>query len=110
MTESVKRVKQTVRNGVKANPSLAGLAPVLETYADVFDDSTVGCLKNYEYDIKLKENSVPVVHAARKIALTLVDDVKTELDRMERLGVIAKVDKPGKISQERCEFALTQMT
>ena len=94
MTESVKRVKQTVRNGVKANPSLAGLAPVLETYADVFDDSTVGCLKNYEYDIKLKENSVPVVHAARKIALTLVDDVKTELDRMERLGVIAKVDKP----------------
>ena len=94
VTESERCVIQTVRNEVKANPSLTGLTPLLQTYADVFDDSTVGCLKNYEYDIKLQENAVPVVNAARKIPLTIVDEVKNELDRMVRLGVIAKVETP----------------
>ena len=92
-TDNVRK-QQTVRNVVKANPSLSGLLPVLETYADVFDDTVVGCLRNYEYDIKLKDNAVPVVHAARKVALTLVDGVTNELNRMEKLGVIAKVDTP----------------
>ena len=94
MTESVRKVLQTVRNEANTNPSLAGLTPVLETYADVFVDTSVGCLKGYEYDIKLKDNAVPVVNAARKIALTLVGDVKNELERMVKLGVLAKVETP----------------
>ena len=78
------------------SPQLAEkmLRTVLTEYADVFDNTVVGCIKNYEYDITLKPNTVPVIHASRKVPFALRDAVVNELRRMEQLGVIAKVQDP----------------
>ena len=47
-----------------------------------------------EYSIQLNPEVQPVVHAARKIPVALREKVKAELDRMESLNVISKVDEP----------------
>ena len=47
---------------------------VLQDFGDVFDNKEVGCLKK-PYDIKLKKDDVPVVHAPRKIPFTLRDKI-----------------------------------
>ena len=47
------------------------------------------------YNIKLKPGSKPfALFTPRRIAIPLRPRVKEELQRMERLGVIEKVDKP----------------
>ena len=47
------------------------------------------------YEIKLKRNSKPVsLFAPRCILIPLRKQVQTELDQMEALGVISKVDIP----------------
>ena len=46
------------------------------------------------YHIELKENAQPVVAPPRKLQLAMKKRVKKELDRIEKLGVIKKVDKP----------------
>ena len=46
-----------------------------------------------KYKIHLKPNAIPFAcYVPRKIAHPLVPKVKAELDRMEKLGVISKVD------------------
>ena len=52
-----------------------------------------GCVSE-EYSIQLNPEVQPVVHAARKIPVALREKVKAELDRMERLNLISKVDEP----------------
>lgn len=48
-----------------------------------------------EYQINLKPNSVPfAIHTARRVPLPLRNAVKQELERMERNGVIRKVNEP----------------
>ncbi|KAI0210174.1 hypothetical protein LSAT2_005107, partial [Lamellibrachia satsuma] len=37
---------------------------------------------------------MPVIHAPRRCSIHLKDEVKDELDNMERLGVISKVTEP----------------
>lgn len=60
-------------------------------FKDVFEG--VGCLQN-EHKIIIKENSVPVVYNARKIPLSIKNDLKKELDNLEKLEIIEKVDEP----------------
>ena len=48
------------------------------------------------YTMQLKPEVQPVVHAARKVTVALREKVKAELDRMEKLKVISKVDEPTK--------------
>lgn len=64
---------------------------ILKEYEDVFDD--IGCLEG-PYQVKIDHSLTPEVHLPRKIPLTLREKVIEELDRMEELGVIHKVDKP----------------
>ena len=48
-----------------------------------------------EFKIKLKPDSTPFASTTpRRVALPLMSKVKTELKRMENLGVISKVDIP----------------
>ena len=64
---------------------------ISKEYEDVFDD--IGCLEG-PYQFKIDHSLTPEVHPPRKIPLTLREKVIEELDRMEELGVIHKVDKP----------------
>jgi len=61
-------------------------------FKDVFSAKEVGLI-NQPYDIKLKENVTPAVHAPRKTPFTLTDKVVKELKRMEDLNVLKKVDE-----------------
>lgn len=63
----------------------------MEEYHDVFNG--LGCLKE-PYHIQINPEAAPVIHAPRKIPVTLTDRLKKELQRMEKMKVIAKVDKP----------------
>ena len=48
-----------------------------------------------EYDIKLKEGAVPYcLYTPRNVPIPLQEKVKEELQRMEAMGVISKVDGP----------------
>ena len=66
---------------------------LLQEFTDLF--SGQGCISE-EHTIQLKPEVEPVVHAARKIPVALRKKVKNELDRMEKLKIIAKVDEPTK--------------
>ncbi|CAB4016259.1 Hypothetical predicted protein [Paramuricea clavata] len=52
-----------------------------------------GCL-SHEYHIQLKPGVKPVVHGARKTPVSLRDKVKHELERMEKLNILRRVDEP----------------
>lgn len=65
--------------------------PIMEEYKDVFEG--IGCLAD-PYHIQTKADVTPVVHAPRKIPVTLTNRLKEELQRMEKLKVITKVDGP----------------
>ncbi|GBN94699.1 hypothetical protein AVEN_270896-1 [Araneus ventricosus] len=47
-----------------------------------------------KYHISVCENSVPVVSVTRKVAFSLLEPLKAELDRMVKAGVIEKVTEP----------------
>ncbi|KAI8511855.1 hypothetical protein Bbelb_109550 [Branchiostoma belcheri] len=64
---------------------------ILEEYKDVFEG--IGQLPG-EHTIQLDHSVPPKVHPPRRIPVSLRDPLKAELDRMERLGVIRKVDEP----------------
>ena len=47
-----------------------------------------------EFHITVDNSVTPVIHAPRRCSIHLKDEVKDELDNMERLGVISKVTEP----------------
>lgn len=66
-------------------------AAVPEQYSDIFRG--LGCLPG-EYRIHVNEDIPPVVDACRRVPFALRDKLKSELDRMEGLGVICPVEEP----------------
>ncbi|XP_055911526.1 uncharacterized protein K02A2.6-like [Eupeodes corollae] len=64
---------------------------ILENYSEVF--SGLGLLKN-KCHLKLQTNITPTIDCPRKIPFALKDLLKEELDRMENLKVILKVEEP----------------
>ena len=63
----------------------------MEEFKDVF--SGLGMFEG-EYHIHVDPNYQPVVHPPRRIPVAIKNKVKSELDRMEKLNVIAKVTEP----------------
>ncbi len=64
---------------------------VLREYEDVFKG--LGCLSGV-HTIQVDKTVPPVVHPCRKVPFALKQQLKEELDRMESLGVIQKIDEP----------------
>jgi hypothetical protein len=64
---------------------------ILDEFPDVFQG--LGCLEG-EHEISLDESVKPVVHPPRRVPISMNERVKAELDRMEDIGVIGRVDKP----------------
>ncbi|UYV72214.1 K02A2.6-like [Cordylochernes scorpioides] len=53
----------------------------------------VGLLKN-KHSILIKEDAIPQVYTARRLPLALREPVREELEKMSKLGVIKKINKP----------------
>ena len=57
--------------------------------------SGLGKMKGQEYDIKLTENATPfAINVPRQVPIPLRQKTEQELQRMERNGVISRVDEP----------------
>ena len=65
---------------------------VLKAYTELFFDD-LGCLP-YVHKFVLDPSVYPVVHPPRRIAVSLLEKVRAELQRMEGLGVIAREWEP----------------
>lgn len=52
----------------------------------------VGALKGYLHKIKVKPNSIPVVHKARNLPFTIRDEVKVQLEKLLASGIIERMD------------------
>ena len=64
--------------------------PLLQSYNDVFDDTSLPEMKADAFKINLKPYAQPYAQAkARKIPIPYMDQLKKQLDEMERLGVIS---------------------
>lgn len=67
---------------------------LLENYKELFDEKIIGTLSGPDYKIRLKENAVGKVENCRKVPVSLHENLKRELDKMEKLNVIAKITEP----------------
>ncbi|GFV54887.1 transposon Ty3-I Gag-Pol polyprotein [Trichonephila clavipes] len=65
---------------------------LIKQYKDVF--TGVGEFPNEPYHITLKDNAVPVIHPPRRVPLALQPKLKSTLDRLEKEGIVSKVNKP----------------
>ena len=83
--------------------------PLLQSYNDVFDDTSLPEMKSDAFKINLKPDAQPHAQAkAWKIPIPYMDQLKKQLDEMERLGVIFAHKEPSTLvssnrycSQER---------
>ena len=69
-----------------------------ELFVDYIPDDYLDCFGylgtlNKTYHIELKDNIQPTVVPPRKVPFALRDKLKKELDRMEKMDVIEKVEK-----------------
>ena len=65
---------------------------IFEQYSDVF--TGLECVKGVVHHIETDPAVKPVVHPSRRVSAPLRQKVKDELDRMERLGVVERVQEP----------------
>ena len=65
---------------------------IFEQYSDVF--TGLGCVKGVVHHIETDPTVKPVIHPPRRVSAPLRQKVKDELDRMESLGVIERVQQP----------------
>jgi hypothetical protein len=67
---------------------------LMENYKELFDEKIIGTLSGPDYKIRLKENAVGKVENCRKVPVSLHENLKRELDKMEKLNVIEKITEP----------------
>lgn len=64
---------------------------IVNHYKDVFEG--IGCLP-VTYRIQLRDDAVPVIHAARKVPVALKPRLRQELDKLEKLNIVSKIEEP----------------
>lgn len=72
-----------------------GASSPFARYEEVFDPNKLGSLPGIQ-TLKVDESVKPVLMANRRVPVALKNRVKDELTRLERLGVIARVEGPTK--------------
>ena len=65
-------------------------AHVMQLYPDLFDG--VGTIKNAVFHLDIKPGAIPILCSAQRVPDALRDSLKVELDRMESMKVIRKLD------------------
>ena len=79
-------------NLIQCVDSISTVDAIKQWFAKIFEG--LGTLGE-EYQIQLKEDATPYsLYTPRNVPLPLRDKVKEELERMEAMGVISKVDQP----------------
>ncbi|KAI4881016.1 hypothetical protein NFI96_011261 [Prochilodus magdalenae] len=68
------------------------LEAVLQRHQNVFSDGP-GTIREFKASINVKPNAKPIFKKARPVPYALKDAVGRELDRLEQLGIISKVDR-----------------
>lgn len=84
-------LKSCVALGIVSRIDNLAATSILDEFPSVFEG--IGCFKD-EHVIQTDPTVKPIVHAARRIPLSVMDKVKAELASMEQADIIAKVDKP----------------
>ena len=69
----------------------AAVDSLLQTYSEIFEDG-LGTLKQFEARLHVKPGAQPKFHKARSVPFALKEAIGAELDRLEREGVLKKVD------------------
>ncbi|GFX47845.1 uncharacterized protein K02A2.6 [Trichonephila clavipes] len=64
---------------------------LLREYKDIFDDK-LGEINNYEAKLKLRHGVKPIFCRVRAVPFALKGRVENEIDRLEKEGIIEKVD------------------
>ena len=64
---------------------------ILKNYQSLF--TGFGCLEG-EVQIHLKPESTPVIHPVRRVPFALRNQLKTELQALEKSGIVSRVTKP----------------
>ncbi|GFS70327.1 retrovirus-related Pol polyprotein from transposon 412 [Trichonephila clavipes] len=64
---------------------------LLREYKDIFDDK-LGEINNYEAKLKLRHGVKPIFCRVRTVPFALKGRVENEIDRLEKEGIIEKVD------------------
>ena len=72
-------------------PLIQNIADLQREFLDHFQG--IGCFKG-KYHITLKPDARPIIHPPWKCPIAMRPHVKAELDRLEYLGAIRKVDEP----------------
>ena len=95
-SESSVKVTSVIANGQNTNHTEdRNFTPLLESYNDIFDDTILPEMKGDAFKINLKPDVQPYDQAkARKIPIPYMDQLKKQLDEMERLGVISVHEEP----------------
>ena len=68
------------------------LSDVLDRHKMVFDKG-LGTIKGFTAEVKLQNGANPIFCKARTVPYALCENVKEELDRLEKLGVVKKVQR-----------------
>ena len=83
--------RASAESAAKRDPT-GGMSDPLDAHADLF--AGLGRLRNHEYDISVRDDVAPVKCPPRSIPHTLRNKVKAELERMESMGVIERINGP----------------
>jgi len=86
--DNVKKFSNTEVNAVDASNIVND---IINRFSDIFEPK-VGRIPNFTCSLKLREHSKPVFLKAREVPFALRDKVDTELQVLERDGIITKVD------------------
>ncbi|GBM84945.1 hypothetical protein AVEN_120214-1 [Araneus ventricosus] len=71
--------------------SKRNLSQLLEEYKNIFDDE-LGEINNYQVKLELKPEVKPIFSRVRTVPFALKGRVENEIDRLEKEGIIEKVE------------------
>jgi hypothetical protein len=84
-------LKTSVELGIVKRVDTVTTESIIDKFSDCFEG--VGCLER-EHKIRVDPQVRPVINRARRIPLSMTTRVKSELDKMEEMDIISRVDEP----------------
>ena len=76
---------------------VSSIDEILKKYSSVFTTGKIGLIKEFQARIELKEGAIPKFHRARPVSYAPKEGVEKELDRLETVGVMRKVERSDKV-------------